>query len=432
MEARRPIRGWPVVVLGLATVLASACRKGPADLLQLGESLAPFERMPYVQAVDTSSARVLWRARPEVRDSFLYRTERDSVWRAAPVERLPLDSEGPVLDSTMVDRRVHLTGLPTDARVQYTVVADSLEVGPITFRTAPAPGAGGATRLLAFGDSGWGSQGQILLAQVMADMDWDLAVHMGDVAYQQGTEIDFTRRHFDVYRQLLSSVPFFPSPGDHDMRTAGGAPYDRAFVWPAPEEGARYYTFRWGDIQFIALDTSDESAAGRRLRRGSGPQMEWLRETLEALHGDPTLAWTIVFTHAPPYSHATGFGGHGSSLRVRRVVAPLFDRYGVDLVLSGHDHHYERTWPIRDGERVNRGCGPVYVVSGGGGASRYGRAIAPSRVTARTLRAYEFLELVISEGGIRGTAIGTDGETLDRFQVEPWSGSAGDVPRVCE
>lgn len=420
-----------MVLLAAAVVVVGGCRPAPGDLLQLGESLAPFERMPYVQAVDTSSAWVLWRARPEASDSFVYRTESDSVWRSAAVERVPLDAEGPVLDSAMVDRRVHLTGLPTGARVQYTVVADSLEVGPITFRTAPAPGEGG-TRVLAFGDSGWGSRGQILLAEVMTDRDWDLAIHMGDIAYQQGTEIDFTRRHFDVYRELLSSVPFFPSVGDHDVRTAGGAPYDGAFVWPAPEEGARYYTFRWGHIQFISLDTSGSTPAGRRLRRGErGPQVEWLRETLESLQEDPSLRWTIVFTHTPPYSHATGFGGHGSSLPVRRALAPLFDRYGVDLVLAGHDHHYERMWPIRDGERVRRGCGTVYVVSGGGGASRYARAIAPSRLSARSVRAYQFLELEVSEGGIQGTAVGTEGQTLDRFQVEPWAGEESGVPRSC-
>lgn len=431
---RRRISGVPVLLC--AAVLAlGGCRQGPGALLEIGTTNLPFERMPYVQAVDTSSAWVLWRVQAGVQDSFRYRPAGSEEWRRVAVEQVgePIQRETTPgsLPAEAMDRSVHVEGLPSDSRVEYSVFVDSLEVGPFTFQTAPAPGGTGDVRVLAFGDSGWGSEGQALLAEQMAGFEWDLAVHVGDIAYQSGTERDFTLRHFQVYQALLASVPFFPSPGDHDLRTADGAAYERAFVWPAPESGARYYTFRWGDVRFIALETGDESPAGLEIRRGRGEQLGWLEETLASASADATLEWTIVYMHAPPYSHASGFGGHGSDLAIRRVLSPLFDRYGVDLVLTGHDHHYERSHPIRDAERVPARCGPVYVVTGGGGASRYARATAPSILSAASSRAYQFVRLVISEGAIEAESIGVNGQIVDGFRVSPYPGLERGLGPLC-
>lgn len=409
-----------------ALVLVGSCREGPGSLPEMGSSNLPFERIPYVQAVDSSSARILWRVAEGVRDSFRYRIEGSEEWREVSVEQVgePIERSATPgsLPLVAIDRLVRLEGLPPDTRIQYAVSTDSLELGPFSFRTAPRPGGSDTVRVLAFGDSGWGSEGQVRLAERMETYEWDLAVHAGDIAYQSGTDRDFTLRHFQVYQRLLASVPFFPSPGDHDLRTDGGAPYDRAFHWPAPADGARFYSFRWGDVMFIALETGDESPAGLQLRRGTGEQLAWLEQTLASVSADPTVEWTVVFMHAPPYSHASGFGGHGSDLRVRRVLSPLFDRYGVDLVLTGHDHHYERTHPIRDEERVPPGCGPVYVVTGGGGASRYARGTAPSILSAAGSREYQFVRLQISDRSIDAEAINPDGRSVDSFGVTEYPG----------
>ena len=133
------------------------------------------------------------------------------------------------------------------------------------------------------------------------------------------------------------------------------------------------------------------------------------------------MRWTVVYMHSPPYSHAVGLSGHGSDFELRRALTPLFDRYGVDLVLTGHDHHYERSHALLDGERVPEGCGPVYVVSGGGGASRFARGISPSHRVARISRKHHYVRLVIEPERIRGEAIGVDGSVLDEFQLPPFS-----------
>lgn len=384
--------------------------------MRLGVGLEPFQRLPYVQAVDTSSATVLWRARVGVRDSFAYRPDGDDRWRAAAVELAP---EGPGPAGDFRTRSVRLSGLDPGAPVSYRVWAGETEAPGAAFRTSPRPGSRDPVRVLAFGDSGWGSTSQVRLARLMEERDWDLAVHMGDIAYQRGTERDYTIRHFHVYGELLARVPFFPSAGDHDLKTEEGGPYARAFRWPAPAPGARYYDFRWGGVHFLALDTSLETEEGERLREGEGKQIRWLEAALDSAASDPTVRWTVVFMHNPLYSHAMGLSGHGSDLDLRDAVEPLFDRYGVDLVLSGHDHHYERTYSIQDGEWVRAGCGPVYIVSGGAGASRYARSFAPSPLVARASREHHFVRLVIHPETIEGEAIDTDGEVLDSFRLFP-------------
>lgn len=436
------------VLLALALAAAvgqAAClRQEPRDPLGLIPRLLPFERLPYVQSVDTASATIRWLASASAPDSAEFRPGRQGPWQAAAVTRS--HERASSLSGPVATRDVRLTGLEPGAEVSYRIWADTALAGPFTFRTAPRPGSGGTTRVLVFGDSGYGSDVQMRLARIMEEADADLVVHTGDIAYQDGTEEDFTLRHFQVYRQMLSHVPFFPAPGNHDLRAEGGAPYRRAFVWPAPFGDARFYSFRWGDILFVALDTTDERETdwrvelsadaggeppssytdGAELREGEGRQYDWLGEKLRAGRQDPEVRWTIVYMHHPPYSHAVGMSGHGTDVKILREVAPLFDEHGVDLVLSGHDHHYERTFPLFDDKLAEEGCGPVYILSGGGGATRFARGIAESPVQARSSLQHHFVRLEISGGLIRGTAIGDRGQTIDAFTVLPYEGADGE------
>lgn len=396
------------LVLGLAA-LAGACAPGPGVPAGVEPPPRPFERTPYVQAVRPDRAVVMWRmATPDASSRLRYRVGGGS-WRRAEVRR-----------GRGRDRRVALEDLPPATEVEFTVAAgDGAELGPHRFRTAPSDTSDAPVEVLAFGDSGWGSDAQTELARLMRERRWGLAVHVGDIAYPEGSEDDFTVRHFRVYRPLFARVPFFPSPGNHDVRARGGGPYDGAFRWPGAGEGRRYYAFRWGRTQFVTLDTSTDSAAAA-LAEPEGPERRWLEETLASAARDTTLAWTVVFTHRPLYSQATGFSGHGADRRLRRALEPLFLEHGVDVVLTGHDHHYERSRPVRRGEPVPPGCGPVYFVTGGGGATRFARAITPEGPAARVSRDHHFLALSLGVDGGSGEAVGRDGEAVDRFRLEPY------------
>lgn len=378
---------------------------------------APFVRAPYLQAVSESSAVVMWQATSTDTGSVRYRS-RDEGWLHAEVS---VDSGGA--------RRALLRGLRPGRQVEYVVRTDGIETDAATFRTARGPSPD-TVRVLAFGDSGYGTAEQIALARRMERRAWDLAIHVGDIAYVDGSDEAFTERHFRVYGDLLSRVPFFPAPGNHDLLTDGGAPYDRAFDWPGEERGRRHYSFRWGGVLFLALDTGTEDALESLVVAG-GRQRSWLESELRSAAGDSTVLWRVVYVHHPLYSHAEGLSGHGPELELRGVLAPLFDEYGVDLVLTGHDHHYERSRPLRDGEPVARGCGPVYLVIGGGGAPRHFRSVdATGRQVAHATMEHHFLELLVLPRRITGRAVGLEGQTLDRFLLTRQR-SEGPVPARC-
>jgi hypothetical protein len=379
-------------------------------------------RAPYLQNVTEREAWVLWMSQPGSADTAWYRVpEIDSAWTRVAVE-----------DFRHGTRRADLAPLPAASTVEYAVSADGTHMGPHVFQTPPPIGTSSEeVRVLLFGDSGWGGPEQIELARRMGREDWDLSIHVGDIAYDDGAENEFTERHFRVYAPILGSTPFYPSIGNHDLRADGGRSYDGAFLWPQPFPGVRYYSFRWGRILFVSIDTSSETADVEGMRNGRGRQMEWLEETLRTAAADSTVDWIITFQHYPLYSHAGGVSGHGLDRNLRANLLPLVERYGVDLVAAGHDHHYERTWPVRDGRRVPEGCGPVHVLSGGGGASWYARDVTTSRLSAVARRVYEYVELTIAGDRIRGRTVGLDGQVVDEFTVRQYDGTSVGLPQRC-
>jgi len=350
---------------------------------------------------------------PEVTGHVKYRVEgEEDNWVTVPIVR-----------RTKNIRSASLTELPSGADIEYLVSADDVRQFTARFRTAPDPDAATwPVRVLLFGDSGWGGPDQVSLARQMRESAWDLLVHLGDLAYENGTEEELTMRHFRVYSDILQSTPMFPSVGNHDLHANDGAAYDASFIWRPPFTGERYYAYRWGGVQFVSLDTSSPTADVQGLRDGTGRQHDWLLQTLQSAHDDPTIKWSIVYMHHPVISHGLGLSGHGGDRQLRVALAPVFEKWGVDLVAAGHEHHYERTTPVREGRKVPRGCGPVYVVAGSAGASRYARGVGSSSVTAVSSREYAFVDLSIEAGVLVGRAIKQDGSLLDEFHIQPFDG----------
>ena len=161
-------------------------------------------------------------------------------------------------------------------------------------RTAPPRGSSDEVRFVVLGDSGTGRPPQIAVARQMAKERFDLLLHTGDVAYDEGTPAQLADTFFLVYRRLIASAPAFPSAGNHDLLTHDGQPFRDAFVLPENTKGAdgreRWYSFDWGRVHFIALDTehADES------------QKAWLEADLAANR----LPFTVVYGHRPPIPRA--------------------------------------------------------------------------------------------------------------------------------
>lgn len=309
------------------------------------------------------------------------------------------------------DHVVELTGLSPGTEYRYRLLLDGVPVdGDHAFRTFPADPAA-PFRFAVFGDCGSGSSNQRGVAAQVAAWAPALVLIAGDVAYESGSPREITNRYFAPYADLIDGIPFFPVLGNHDVRTARGQPLLDALVLPTNDRDGteRYYSFDHGHAHFAALDSTAD------LRPGS-PQHDWLDADLSR----SSAAWTFVYFHHPPYSSSK----HGSSLGIRRALGPLLESHGVDIVLNGHDHDYERTFPLvaetvvgaEDDPDYTDPPGVIYVVTGAGGHTLY--RSGTSAFTAFSASVYHFVGVEISGMRLSLKAVRIDGSVLDAMTIE--------------
>ena len=191
-------------------------------------------------------------------------------------------------------------------------------------------------------------------ARILDRMDGVVAV-LGDAVYQSGTESQFADCYAPTWGRHLDRTR--PALGNHERRTEKGGPYYRYFGARAGKPGEGWYSYRHDGWHVVVLNTEEDIKAG-------SPQLRWLAADLRA---NPSRC-TMAYMHRPRFSS----GKHGGSSRVLDAWRVLYGA-GVDVVLAGHDHVYERFAPLtpdgeRDGER-----GIVSFVVGTGGAPLYGR-----------------------------------------------------------
>lgn len=328
--------------------------------------------------------------------------------------RVPASASG--LGYDYYHHEVAIDGLTPQTAYAYEATLATAPVAWATFRTAPAAGQG-AFSFIAFGDSGTGSSEQRQLASVMAGDTFDLAILPGDLAYgNSGGTGDASYRgyndwFFGIYPAWLGSAALFTTQGNHDSRPSNGngAAYLDAFTLPSngasaayPDHAERYYSFDYGPVHFVALDT--EFAFQDATRRAE--QLSWLEADLAATR----QPWKIAVYHRSPYSAG---GEHGSDLAVRSAFAPLFEQYGVQLAISAHEHDYERTVPIR---ASGSGTAVTYVVTGGGGAPLY--AAGSETWTAFSATRHHYLRTDVTTCTLSLQAIGLDGAAFDSARID--------------
>jgi 3',5'-cyclic AMP phosphodiesterase CpdA len=426
----RPTARRAVSVAGLAAVLLAAAACSTRTIPERLQQLPPdFKRIPYIQMLTPESATIVWQTHsPE--SSLLQFWSGDSANKPS------------VADTTIgLDHVIRLADLQPDTEYSYQVRTwEGTFTQARTFRTPPVNGTRKPFKFLVFGDSGEGTPGQLQIADRLPGENAALAIHVGDVAYDNGAEIDFDFRHFAVYQELLDAVPFYPSLGNHDIRTQQGQPYLNAFYLPQnnPGRNERYYSIQVDNVLFIALDTNLGPGYTERfgdLRNPDGEQARWLEGELRRARGDDTIDWIVPYFHHPPFSSGRGIAGHGSDLALRDVLVPLFDRYRVDLVFMGHDHHYERTFPIRcrenapvlpdcqvqqeDPARVAAGSGTVYVLTGAGGGPFAWRAVGVNWWTAFARQVYQYVTVEVDgASSLHVRAIDASGSVIDEIRIE--------------
>lgn len=319
---------------------------------------------PYLQQIDSDSAIIVWTTNNGEQPLVEYGTDA-AYGSTASGETRTLST----LNTRM--HRVRLSDLLPNTTYFYKLFTDGEELLPdetLRFRTAPATGSSVPFTFLAFGDYGTGSSSQRALRDQMLRDSFDFLVTTGDNAYQNGAYNEFDSKVFQVYGEVFARAGVFPALGNHDTYTSNGAPYLDLFdlstnAWRTADQ-ERYYSFDYGNAHVVVLDStaplSEDDATT------TDDMFDWLRSDLQ----QTSQPWKIAVLHHSPYSVGKS---HGSDQRARSKLVPIFEQYGVQLVLSGHDHTYQRSKPLLDGQiTTTQQGGVVYIVSGAGSAASYG------------------------------------------------------------
>ena len=303
---------------------------------------ATVTRGPYLQLATPTSMVIRWRTAVATDGRVRYGAAPGSLTSVADAA------------VTGTEHEILLAGLAPDTRYYYSV---GTAAGPLAggdadhfFVTPPEAGPVKPTRIWIIGDAGTASANQVAVRDAYLTYTGsrltDLWLMLGDNAYPNGTDAQYQAGIFDIYPMLLRQSPFWPSYGNHDAVSSDSAtqsgPYYGMLSLPTlgdaggvPSGTEAYYSFDYGNIHFIALDSSESD------RSSSGPMLTWLQADLAA----NTKTWTIAFWHHPPYSR----GSHNSDtdaemIQMRQNALPILEAAGVDLVLTGHSHSYERSF----------------------------------------------------------------------------------------
>lgn len=407
---------WRLVLDSVGTTGAV----GNIDWIQVTASAAPsagLSRGPYLQQMTSTGVVVVWATRVAGPGEVHFTADGGGSLQAAPAVSRTLTSSATGLPFDVYQHEARLTGLSPSSRYTYDVLMASVDAtaGQHTFTTSPPVGTS-TVRFVAFGDSGVGSAAQRQVAARLATESFDLAIHTGDVAYGStvgigaGDYSTFDAWVFDIYRAWLPSKPFFPSIGNHDDEFDSARAYRDVFVLPRhgassayPDHAERYYSYDYGPVHFVVLDT--ELAFQDPARRAE--QIAWLERDLAST----SQPWRVAYFHRPPFS--AGYQ-HGSELDVRDAFVPIFERHGVQLVISGHEHGYQRSVPIR--QYVANARPILYVVTGGGGAPLH--PLGSESWTAVAAEVHHYVRLSVSGCSLTGEAVRAEGAVFDRFTVD--------------
>jgi hypothetical protein len=406
----------------LATLGAIGTTRQFGQKLEMERGLEPGEetistiRFPYVQNVQQDRATIMWATKESGFALLQYSIDGVNYQYAVARSRLFSRVETGLLYN-FFQHQVDLTDLAPDTNYFYQVFVNGIEVtgaGEHRFRTAGS----GPFNFAVFGDSGYGSDQQGLIAQRLYAERPAFVLHTGDLVYTQGISTQggydlYQQRYFNYYASTMSSVPFFPSPGNHDYELQNGAVYMAVHSVPSANVPAvdrgRYYSFDWGNVHFVSLDS--HMSLDRSIN-STGQMLKWLDNDLRSTR----QFWRVVYFHHPPY--AGGPNENDIQCRSgRQFFQPIFEAHGVQVVISGHEHSYQRSQPIWKGSMVSSDVGINYITSGGGGAILYPVNMKASIAFGRS--AFHYLRVEVQGPQMTFRAIRFDGTEMDKFTISP-------------
>lgn len=367
-----------------------------------------------------SQLRLSWTGDPRNTMTVMWQTRKEagSVVEFGQTEALGKAADGKTVSyayQTGVIHEATLTGLRPDT--QYWYRAGSVEGGfsaPASFRTAPN-GVRDFT-FTALGDHGTTPDSRANVWHMLADRP-AFQLLLGDYSYANGNQ-PIWDEWFTLIEPFTRSIPMMAALGNHENERIEGnrIGYVSALARTAMPEPETRYFFDYCGVRFVAYNSDD---------RQNPEQREWLEKTLRDAREKDKVRWLIVFKHHPLYS------SNVNRLDNQELISELremLDKYKVDLVLAGHNHNYERSYPLRGAEPVstdptgsNKSAGVVFVVSGGGGKSLYKLTPEKPVKTAYRESMPHYLRVKVpARGPLAVEAVRTKDRTIaDRFEIRP-------------
>ncbi len=336
---------------------------------------------PCLQWLTTDSVAIMWET--DVAAPAVVEYGPEGQWSG----KIELKRDKPV-------QVARLTGLRPETPYQYRVLSGQETAGPFVFRTAVKPDS--PYRFAAYSDNHSNTGVHGALVEAVAKHHPAFILHAGDRVNWGDKYAEWGTCFFEPLAKLSCTVPVFPAMGNHD----GRGELHRAFF--SPPEDRLHYAFAFGNSRVFVIDACSREAAWTAKEP---PQGRWL--TRELKQGGYT--WTFAAFHVPPYS---SHPERGCNLACQKIICPILEAGRVDLVFNGHNHCYERIYPMRDGRRDDVG-GVPYIIMGGGGGALY--PVLSESFTAACESVHHYCIVDVNGPMLNVAAYTMDGRVIDRF-----------------
>ena len=312
-----------------------------------------------------------------------------------------------------------MTGLPLGEEINYYVGTQNSDMSEMYTFTTIDPSATNF-EWISIADHGDSTEGMDVSEAIIADSAAQMVTISGDIAYADGDQSAWDN-WFNFQQDSMTSIPWVTAVGNHENEPGYEfAPYEHRFDSDQQIESETFwYSRNVPGVHMVYMSTEHDYSSG-------STQYVWLEQDLNAVNRDVT-PFVIIYGHKPMYSSNSY---HGSEVELREALEELYVAKGVDLVIAGHDHFYERTWPVSaetimdtgHDERFSRGEGPIHLVIGIGGRSAYEELDEPQPEWSayRENNSYGWTRLVY-DGEVRELTLThhrTDGTIGDQFTIQ--------------
>jgi|GEM_PF-6046423 len=343
-----------------------------------------LDRGPVIQNVTASSAVFMGRPIASLRDSKV------------TIEVL-LPSGGIMSSRGRYDKitdsfEIKVSGLPTDTKLRYRIRIGDKTTPPVNFRTWPESSTGTVV-FAAYGDTRTNPESHKLVADAIAAAGPLFSLCSGDLV-ADGRKADlWDSEFFQPAAELLAGTPVFPCLGNHEKNSIY---YTRLFSLPGNE---KWYQFKCGPVRVLTLNQYEDISP-------NSEQYKWMKDQLAKKFD----GWTILQFHEPLFSSSAS---RGPNARWIETLAPVMEKYKVDIAVCGHDHHYVRTKPMSSKEN---GWATVHMVTGGGGAPFYD--VNPAPFVEEFAKVFHYAIFTATKTNLSVKVNTPDGKEIDSFVLD--------------